>query len=94
MAGLGIGVSRWKLLHVQWESDEVLLYSTRNSIQSPVLYPDGKEYILKKPKTLKHQLFTLLSQVMNHTEVHLHQVLPLVQAMLVNSSFFEVSKIC
>ena len=54
VAGLGIGVSRWKLLHVQWESDEVLLYSTRNSIQSPVLYPDGKEYILKKPKTLKH----------------------------------------
>ena len=55
--GLGIGVSRWKLLHVQWESDEVLLYSTRNSIQSPVIYPDGKEYILKITQNLKAYLF-------------------------------------
>ena len=28
------GVSRWKLLHLEWISNEVLLYSTGNCIQS------------------------------------------------------------
>ena len=30
----GFGVSRCKLLHLEWISNEVLLYSTGNSIQS------------------------------------------------------------
>ena len=35
------GVSRWKLLHLEWISNEVLLYSRGNSIQSPVMGHDG-----------------------------------------------------
>ena len=30
-------VSRCKLLHLEWVSNEVLLYSTRNHIQSPAI---------------------------------------------------------
>ena len=30
----GVGVSRCKLFHLEWISDEVLLYTTGNSIQS------------------------------------------------------------
>ena len=31
------GISRYKLLHLDWISNEVLLYSTGNSIQSLVI---------------------------------------------------------
>ena len=36
------GVSRCKLLHLEWKSNEVLLYSTGNYIQSPGIDYDGK----------------------------------------------------
>ena len=36
------GVSRYKLIHLEWISDEVLLYSTGNYIQSPVIKHDGR----------------------------------------------------
>ena len=35
------GVSRCKLFHLEWLSNEVLLYSTGNSIQSLVMEHDG-----------------------------------------------------
>ena len=35
------GVSRCKLLHLEWISHEVLMYSTGNSIQSLVIAHDG-----------------------------------------------------
>ena len=35
------GVSRRKLLHLGWISDEILLYSTGNDIQSLVMEHDG-----------------------------------------------------
>ena len=35
------GVSRYKLLHLEWTSNEVLLYSTGNYIQSLVIEHDG-----------------------------------------------------
>ena len=38
------GVSRCTLLHLAWISNEVLLYSTGNSIQPPGRDYDGKEY--------------------------------------------------
>ena len=38
------GASRCKLLHLEWISNEVLLYSTRNDIQSLVMECDRKEY--------------------------------------------------
>ena len=36
------GVSRCKLLHLEWISNEVLLYSTENYIQSPGIDHDGR----------------------------------------------------
>ena len=37
------GVSRYKLLHLDWISSEVLLYSTENYVQSLGLEHDGRE---------------------------------------------------
>ena len=38
----GVGVSRCKLLHLEWISSEVLLYSTGNYIQSLWIEHDGR----------------------------------------------------
>ena len=38
------GVSRCKLLHLEWINNRVLLYSTGNYIQSPRINLNGKEY--------------------------------------------------
>ena len=40
--GLGFGVNRYKLLHLEWINNKVLLYSTGNYIQSPGTDHDGK----------------------------------------------------
>ena len=37
------GVSRCKLLHLEWKSNEIPLYSTGNSIHSRVMERDGGE---------------------------------------------------
>ena len=39
-----VGVSRCKLLYTEWINNKVLLYSTGNYIQYPVINHDGKEY--------------------------------------------------
>ena len=36
------GVGRYKLLHLEWVTNEVLLYSTGNSIQSLGIEHDGR----------------------------------------------------
>ena len=38
------GISRFKLLYVEWINNKVLLYSTGNYIQYPMINHDGKEY--------------------------------------------------
>ena len=38
------GVSRCKLLYIEWVNNKVLLYSTGNCIQCPVINHNGKEY--------------------------------------------------
>ena len=38
------GISRCKLLYIGWINDKVILYSTRNYIQYPVINHNGKEY--------------------------------------------------
>ena len=38
------GVGRCKLLHLDWINDKVLLYSTGNYIQYPMINRKGKEY--------------------------------------------------
>ena len=36
--------NKWKLLHKEWINKKVLLYSTGNYIQHPVINQNGKEY--------------------------------------------------
>ena len=38
------GISRYKLLYTEWMNNKVLLYSTGNYIQYPVINHNGKEY--------------------------------------------------
>ena len=38
------GISRCKLLYREWINNKVLLYSTGNYIQYPVINQNGKEY--------------------------------------------------
>ena len=38
------GISRCKLLYIEWINNKVLLYSERNYIQYPVINHNGKEY--------------------------------------------------
>ena len=38
------GISRCKLLYREWISNKVLLYSTGNYIQYPVINHNGKEF--------------------------------------------------
>ena len=40
--GLGVGVSVCELLHLEWVSNEVLLYSTVNYVKSLVVEHDGR----------------------------------------------------
>ena len=39
-----LGISRSKLLYIGWINNQVLLYSTGNCIQYPVINHNGKEY--------------------------------------------------
>ena len=38
------GVSRCKLVYIEWIHNKVLLYSSGNYIQYPVIKHNGKEY--------------------------------------------------
>ena len=38
------GISRCKLLYIGWITNKVLLYSTKNYIQYPMMNHNGKEY--------------------------------------------------
>ena len=38
------GISRCKLLYIEWINNKVVLYSTGNYMQYPVINPNGKEY--------------------------------------------------
>ena len=42
--GWEFGVSRCKLLYIEWINKKVLLYSTGNHIQHPLINRNGKEY--------------------------------------------------
>ena len=44
------GISRRKLLYIGWIKNKVLLYSTGNYIQYPVVNHNGKEYGNRKEK--------------------------------------------
>jgi len=40
----GFGISRCKLSNIEWTNNKVLLYSTGNYIQNPMINHTGKEY--------------------------------------------------
>ena len=40
-----VGISRWKLLYVEWINNKVLLYSTETYMQYPMINHNGKEYL-------------------------------------------------
>ena len=42
-----VGVSRRKLLSIEWVNNKVLLYSTENYIQYPMINHNEKEYTKK-----------------------------------------------
>ena len=42
-----VGVSRCKLLYMEWVNNKVLLYSTESCIQYPMINHNGKEYMKK-----------------------------------------------
>ena len=42
------GINRCKLLYIEWINNKVLLYSTGNDIQYPIINHNGKEYEKKK----------------------------------------------
>ena len=42
------GISRCELLYIEWINNKVLLYSTENYIQYPMINHNGKEYFKKR----------------------------------------------
>ena len=44
------GISKVKLLYMEWINNKVLLYSTGNYIQYPVTNHNGKEYFKKSAR--------------------------------------------
>ena len=44
VGGMEFGISRGKLLYLGWINNKVLLYSTVNYIQYPMINHNGKEY--------------------------------------------------
>ena len=66
-----IGISRCKLLHLEWMSNDVLLYSTGNYIQSLLMEHDGRYY--EKKNTHVHDWVTsLYSSNWQNTVNHLY----------------------
>ena len=39
-----VGISRSKLLYIEWINNQALLYSTKSYIQHPMINHNGKEY--------------------------------------------------
>ena len=48
------GISRCELLYIKWLNNEVLLYSTGNYIQYPMINHTGKEYEKEYICTMNH----------------------------------------
>ena len=63
------GVSRCKLLHLEWINNKVLLYSTGNYIQSPGINHRGKEYEKKNVYMCKNYTYLLNRLSRNRIEI-------------------------
>ena len=58
------GVSRCKLLYLEWINNKVLLYSTGNYIQYPVINHNGKEY---KNECMYIYIYTYITESLGYT---------------------------
>ena len=65
------GISRCKLLYIEWINNEVLLYSTGNYIQYPVINHNGKEY--------EKECVYIYTHTHVHAHTHTHTVYPVAQ---------------
>ena len=43
-----VGISKYKFLYVEWLNNKVLLYSTEDYMQYPMINHNGNEYFTKK----------------------------------------------
>ena len=58
-----VGVSRCKLLYMEWINNKVLLYSTENYIQYPMINHNGKEYKKKNAYIFITKSFCYTSEI-------------------------------
>ena len=65
------GISRCKLLYIGWINNKVLLYSTGNYIQYPVINHNGKEYLKKKYLCIPESLCCTADwhNILNYTSI-------------------------
>ena len=69
------GVSRCKLLYTGWLNNKVLLYTTGNDVQYPVINHNGKEYFKNKIKFKKSKkMFCLAHREFTYTNEFLISV--------------------
>ena len=57
-----VGVSIRKLLYIEWINNKVLLYSTENYIQYPMINHNGKEYLKKNVYICIYVLYFAVEQ--------------------------------
>ena len=62
------GISRCKLLYIQWINNKVLLYSTRNYIQYPIISHNRKEY-----EKIYMYNFAVQQKLTQHCKSNIHQ---------------------
>ena len=63
---LEVGVSRCKLLYIEWMNNKFLLYSTGNSIQYPMINHNGKEYEKKEYIYVQLNHFAVQQKLTQH----------------------------
>ena len=57
-----VGVSNYKLLHMEWINNKVLLYTIGNYIQYPMINHNGKEYEKKNVYTTVKKRLLLIAK--------------------------------
>ena len=60
-----LGISRCKLVYVGWINDKVLLYTTGNYIQYPVINQNGKGYVKEYIYVYMH-MYVYILQLFSH----------------------------
>ena len=65
---LGVWDTRCKLLYIEWINNEVLLYSTGNYIQYPVINRNGKEHEKVHKDICMYNWITAVLQKLTHTK--------------------------